>query len=247
MQFGYHQDLFDRFPSLVAGVAFVVGVENSTSDEAVSAMLAAQERAILESYEPSTLSTHPHLASWRAAYSAFGTKPARYNCAVELLLRRVLKDGKVHGINKIVDICNYVSMKHVLPVAALDVDRIQGPVEVRFSTGGERFLPIYAAEAESSEPGEVIYTDDLEALSRRWNWRQCDKAKITETTSRVLFTTEGINQVARPAVEETLEELVRLVQQHCGGEAFQFVLDKDHQVARVTPPAADGSRIRCSD
>ncbi len=233
MQFGYHMRLFDTFPSLVAGVAFVAGVENSSGDDAVSALLSEQQRIVAQSFESATLSTHPHIASWRAAYSAFGTKPARYNCAVELLLRRVLKDGGFPSINTIVDICNYVSMKHVLPVAALDVDRLRGPVEVRFAGGGEKFLPIYASEVETAEPGEVVYMDDLEALSRRWNWRQCDKGKVTEVTRTALFTTEGINQITRSAVEETLEELVQLLRRHCGGTVFQFVLDREHPVARV--------------
>lgn len=232
-QFGYHSDVFEKFPTLVAGVAFFLGVENSTGDEAVAALLAEQQRLVLGSLESATLSTHPHIASWRAAYSAFGTKPARYNCAVELLLRRVLKEGSVPRINNVVDICNYVSMKHVLPVAALDLECLQGAVEVRFATGGERFLPIYGSEPETAEPGEVVYTDALEAVSRRWNWRQCDKAKVTIATRNVLFTTEGINLVVRSAVEETLRELVQLVREHCGGEVFQFVLDRDCQVARV--------------
>jgi len=233
MQFSYHKDIFQRFPTLVAGVAFVVGVKNSASDETTAALLAEQQAVISRTLESATLSAHPHIASWRAAYSAFGTKPARYNCAVELLLRRALKEGSVPKINLIVDICNYVSMKHVLPVAALDLDRIVAPIEVRFANGGEKFLPIYGSEPETAEPGEVIYADALEAISRRWNWRQCDKAKVTTATQRVLFTTEGINQVARTAVEKTLDELVKMVRERCGGEVFQFVLDRDTQVAMV--------------
>lgn len=233
MQFGYHQRIFDTFPSLVAGVSFITGVENASGDDLVSDLLAKQQDIVRQTLQSATLSTHPHIASWRTAYSAFGTKPARYNCAVELLLRRVLKDGQIPSINKVVDICNYVSMRHVLPVAALDVERLQGPVEVRFAAGGEHFLPIHASEAETAEPGEVVYMDDVEALSRRWNWRQCDKAKVTEVTRTALFTTEGINQVDRSAVEETLQELVQLLRRHCGGRVFQFVLDRDHPLARV--------------
>ncbi len=119
-------------------------------------------------------------------------------------------------------------MKHVLPVAAYDLAGISGPVEVRFAQGDEPFLPLYEKEIEYPRPGEVVYTDHEGALSRRWTWRQCDRAKTTPQTRDALLTTEGVNDIEPQAVQTAIEELVSLVQEYCGGELSWTVVDHDH-------------------
>jgi len=79
----------------------------------------------------------------------------------------------------------------------------------------------------------VVYTDSdgKEALSRRWNWRQSDKAKAMEEIERVLLTVEGVNQIPRETVERATRELIELIQIICGGEAQYFLLHKEEQEA----------------
>lgn len=143
-------------------------------------------------------------------------------------MRHVLKSGELPSINKLVDLCNYLSLKHVLPVAAYDLASVSGPVEVRLAKGDEPFQPLYSAEIEYPKPGEAIYADDEGALSRRWNWRQCDRAKTTPQSRDVLITTEGINDIAREKVETAVEELAALVSELCGGELSWTLLDDEH-------------------
>jgi lysyl-tRNA synthetase class 2 len=119
-------------------------------------------------------------------------------------------------------------MRHVLPVAAYDLDHISGPVEVRFAQGDEPFLPLYEEEIEYPQPGEVVYIDEKGALSRRWTWRQSDRGKSTPLTRNALLTTEGVNDIQATAVEAATEELVSLVREYCGGEISWSMLDRDH-------------------
>jgi DNA/RNA-binding domain of Phe-tRNA-synthetase-like protein len=232
-RFGYHPDLLERFPNVTAGVAFATGIDNESEARAAEGLLRAQEEAVKARFASSPISSHPHISSWRSAFSSFGVKPTKHRCAVEALLRHVLKAGTVPHINKLVDICNYVSMKHVLPVAAYDLAGISGPVEVRFAEGDEAFLPLYEKEIEYPRPGEVVYTDHEGALSRRWTWRQCDRAKTTPRTRDALLTTEGVNDIEPQAVQAAIEELVSLVKEYCGGELSWTVVDRDH--ARASP------------
>jgi len=226
-RFGYHPDLLERFPNVTAGVAFAKGLDNESAPRQAESLLRAQEEAVTASFASTPLSSHPHISSWRSAFSSFGVKPTKHRCAVEALLRHVLKAGTVPHINKLVDICNYVSMKHVLPVAAYDLAGVSGPVEVRFAQGDEPFLPLYEKEIEYPKPGEVVYTDNQGALSRRWTWRQCDRAKSTPQTRHALLTTEGVKDIERDAVEAAIKELASLVEEYCGGELTWTVLDRD--------------------
>ena len=227
-RFGYHADLLAQFPSIVAGAAFALGIDNQSEERAAEALLKAQVETVKAQFASEPLSSHPHISSWRAAYSSFGVKPTQYRCAVEALLRHVLKKGAVPHINKLVDICNYVSMKHVLPVAAYDLDHISGPVVVSLARGDEPFLPLYAKEIEYPKPGEVAFTDDEGALSRRWTWRQSDRAKSTPKTRNALLTIEGVNEITRAAIDAAMEELVSLVREYNGGEVSWSMVDRDH-------------------
>jgi DNA/RNA-binding domain of Phe-tRNA-synthetase-like protein len=227
-RFEYADDLLAQYPTAVAGVAFALNIDNTSDETVAESLLRAQEEVVRASFASTPLSSHPHVSSWRSAFSAFGVKPTQYRSAIEALLRHVTKRGNVPHINKLVDLCNYLSMKHVLPVAAYDLDHISGPVVVRFASGDEPFLPLYAEEIEYPQPGEVVYTDDEGALSRRWTWRQSDRAKSTPETTNVLLTTEGVNDITRESVQATLEELVALVTEHCGGTISWSMVDRDH-------------------
>ena len=227
-RFGYHTDLLAQFPTIVAGAAFALGIDNQSEERAAEALLKAQVDTVEASFASEPLSSHPHISSWRSAFSSFGVKPTQYRSAVEALLRHVLKKGSVPHINKLVDICNYVSMKHVLPVAAYDLSHVSGPIEVRFAKGDEPFLPLHGKEVEYPKPGEVVYADDQGALSRRWTWRQSDRAKSTAQTRNALLTIEGVNDIERAAVEAAMAELVSLVREHCGGEVSWSMVDRDH-------------------
>jgi lysyl-tRNA synthetase class 2 len=232
-RFGYHADLLAKLPTIVAGAAFAFSIDNQSDERATEALVRAQEQAVKAQFASAPLSNHSHISSWRAAYSSFGVKPTQYRCAVEALLRHVVKGGTVPHINKVVDLCNYVSMKHVLPVAAYDLDHISGPVQVRFAKGDEPFLPLYAKEIEYPNQGEVVYTDRKGALSRRWTWRQSDRAKTTSGTTSALLTTEGVNDIERTEVEAAMEELVSLVREYCGGAVSWSMLDRDHPWAAM--------------
>ena len=227
-RFGYDRDLLARFPTLTAGVLFAKGIDNASDEGKAQSLLRGQEALIRTNYASLPISSDPHIAAWRAAYSSLGVKPTQYRCAVEALLRHVIKSGALPSINKLVDLCNYVSLRHVLPVAAYDLAGISGPVQVHLAKGDEPFQPLYTIEIEYPKPGEVIYADDEGALSRRWNWRQCDRAKTTPQSRDVLITTEGVNDIAREEVETAVEELAALVSELCGGELSWTLVDDEH-------------------
>ena len=227
-RFGYPTDFLAKFPTVVGAAAFALDIDNLSNERAAEGLLRAQEEAVRATFASTPLSSHPHISSWRSAFSSFGVKPTQYRSAIEALLRHVTKGGSVPHINKLVDLCNYVSMKHVLPVAAYDLDHISGPVVVSLARGDEPFLPLYAKEIEYPKPGEVAFTDDEGALSRRWTWRQSDRAKSTPKTRNALLTIEGVNDITRAAIDAAMEELVSLVKEYNGGDVPWSMVDRDH-------------------
>jgi len=81
---------------------------------------------------------------------------------------------------------------------------------------------------EEARPGEVIYRDDQGVLCRRWNWRECDRTKMTGDTRNVCLVVEGLPPVERGEVEGIVAELAGLVSGTCGGVLRSVVLDRGH-------------------
>lgn len=202
--FQHAKDLRADYPDLVAGVLVVTGI---TADADPAAAVAAHTATALARLRAAPLAEFPEIQAWRRVFSRMGLKPTQYRCAAEALLRRLSKEGAVARIHPLVDLCNAVSMAHAIPVAALDLDRIDGDLEVRYATGAEVY-ETFAGTTEHPEPGEVSFVDDAgRAHARRWTNRQSGWSAVRPETARVLIVAEAQHAGARPAVERLVADL----------------------------------------
>src|SRR5262249_15298223 len=140
------------------------------------------------------LSQIPGIAAWRAAYKAFGIKQTRYRSSVERLMKYVLAGRGLGRITAFVDLYNAVSLAHVLPLGADDLDQVTPPLAFRHARDGDSFVDMSdlsddgGAEPEAPKPGEIVYADATKILCRRWNWRQDARSLITPPTPPPLAT-----------------------------------------------------------
>jgi DNA/RNA-binding domain of Phe-tRNA-synthetase-like protein len=210
----FSEDVFSIAPELYVGLIATPKVNNMNKDAKVDALLTHMEQEIMNSgLQRESISELPTIAAWRRIYSQFGVKPARYPCAAESLIRRVIEQGSLARINTLVDLCNAISLKCCIPIASCDIGDVQELV-IRRAEGNERYLPIGKVdEYENPVRGEIIYADNLErAHSRRWNWRQSDCIKTTSESSQMLFTIEAVHKEAKVLVEATTFLLQELLQ-----------------------------------
>jgi DNA/RNA-binding domain of Phe-tRNA-synthetase-like protein len=230
MRFSYDAAVWERCPELVVGVVWVTGVANRDADAAIEARLADAERETRTRFPTAPeIAKAPSIAAWRAIYTRLGVKASRYPCAAEGLIRRVVETGALPRLTALVDLANSVSLAAMLPVAPLDLAAVTGDLQVRFADGTERFQPINAPEPEPVPAGEVVYTDATpDALSRRWNWRQAEKGKVTPAVRDLLITTEAVHAEAREAVESVVAALAAAIPAHLGGTATAGILTPEH-------------------
>jgi DNA/RNA-binding domain of Phe-tRNA-synthetase-like protein len=176
---------------------------------------------------------HPHIHSWRELYRSFGTKAGDYRPSAEALIRRCIKEGEIPRINNAVDLYNLVSVKYIIPMGGFDLDHIKGDIRLRYSSGGEVFVPLGSGNEEETYEGEVVYADDERILTRRWNFRDADATKITqETTSLVMFL-DASPAISLEKVESALHELRKLYKRYCGGEYSTFIVGKENPVVEI--------------
>ena len=185
MKFKIDSKIFEKFPDLNIGIVTANGIDNKGNNENILNLIKEKVQEIKANFNTETLSQNPKIDAWRKAYSSFGAKPKKYKCSVENLYRMILEGIELRHINKVVDIYNYISIKNIIPVGGDDTDKIDGNITLKFAQGDEPFTELNSEETKNPKEGEVVYVDDKEVLCRRWNWRECDKSKMTEETKNV--------------------------------------------------------------
>ena len=221
-------DITSAFPDY--RVAFVVAERLTIPADrpaALDALIAAREAVARERWGGTDLAQIPGIAAWRAAYKGFGIKQTRYRSSVERLVKNVLAGRPLARVNAFVDLYNAVSLAHVLPLGADDLERVTPPLTFRTAREGDSFVDM-AEEGDAPEapkPGEVVYADAAHVLCRRWNWRQDARSLITPQTPQAVVTVQanGAGDVAKG-----MDDLVDLIGRFCGGQCRVAVLDSAH-------------------
>ena len=234
MRFRIDNQIFERFPGLNVGVIGAKGVNNSGVIAEVREKIRSEEARIKANFNTETLSQNPKIDVWRKTYSAFGAKPKENKSSAENLYRLVLNGISLRHINNLVDIYNFISLKHMLPVGGEDTEKIQGDVLLTFAVENEPpVLLLGDKEPRSPHPGEVIYKDNVSTICRRWNWREADRTKLTEETKNCVLVIEGLPPVAKEEIEIAAKELKEMVEKHCGGGLVYSTLDKDNPETEI--------------
>jgi len=217
-------EIFETFPDFIAGVLIVRGADNRGSVGDAS-LFSGVEELVREWFpDAEAVGKHPLITAWREAYKKFGADPHRYRCSSEALVRQILKGNSIWGINKLVDIYNYISLKYALPVGGEDIDTIQGEVRLAFAEGSEKFIRLGGAENEPPLPGEAVYRDDAGVICRMWNWREGDRTKLTESTKNAVIVIDALAPADEPLVRRALDEMGELIERHCGGKVVGEVV-----------------------
>ena len=219
---GIDPDVAAAFPDYRALLVVAEGVGNGPSDDASDALLREAEGAYREAggsdptrsaapdapHSPlARAADHPHIAAWRAAFSAFGAKPSRFPSSVEALLSRVLKGQDLPRVSRLVDLYNAISVRHVVPVGGEDLDRIEPPMRLVRARGDEPFDLRERDAVEHPRPGEVVWRDAVAVTCRRWNWRQGRRTALTDSTTRALFVFDRLEPMGIAELHAAASEL----------------------------------------
>ncbi len=195
------------------------GLVNGPGTEESSALLDDAARRLAERLRGRAPHEDPHMAAWRAAYTAFGSKPSRTRNSAEALARRALSEAGLPRINLLVDLYNAVSVAHLIPGGGEDIDRLRGGMRLVRATGEEDFVTVAGGEetVEHPDPGEVVWRDDAGVTCRRWNWRQGPRTRLTEETVSGIFLLEGMAPLPVPELETAAAELAGLLEKFSPG------------------------------
>lgn len=222
-------EIFRTFPEVRIGIAAFAQANNAGDRPALTELLRRAEADAVRRIGSMPVTEHPRVAPWRDAYRAFGAKPKDHPSSIESLLRRIAKGQELRSVNPLVDLYNVVSLRHFVPVGGEDLAAVEGDVELRFAGDSEPAVRLLGEpEARPPKPGEVIYADRAGALCRRWNWKEADRTKLTEATTRGFLVIEALPPVGAPDLDAALGDLAALLHEHCVGRVRVATVDRNN-------------------
>lgn len=169
--------------------------------------------------------SHPRVRAWREDFKAFGVSMKRFPISIEAMLRRALKGGEPFRINPLVDLYNTLSLRHVCPAGAFDLDALEADLQLRFTTDVDRFTALDAQAPVPVDAGEVAYASANTVLTRHFMWRQAREALIGPGSRNLFFVSE-IPGVAGEVVARQMENDIKDgLAKHFSLDCETFVMD----------------------
>jgi DNA/RNA-binding domain of Phe-tRNA-synthetase-like protein len=216
--------VFELRPDYRVLLLAVDGILPGPSDSGSEAALQSAETSVLRlGQQP--LEELPHIASWRAAYRAFGAKPQRTRNSLEALLRRA--PAGLPRVNRLTDLYNAISVIHQIPLGGEDLAGYTGPPRLVRATGEESFdtTSTGAERDEHPDPGEVVWRDETGVTCRCWNWRQCHRTQLSEHTTTALFILDALHPTTSEGIHAAADDLLtHLARQAPGVRAAQRLI-----------------------
>ncbi len=154
----------------------------------------------------------PEIAVWRSAYSRAGVKPSKFRSSIEALVRQATK-GEVRSVMPLVDLYNGISLKHLVPLGAVDAAIVPGVVEFRFCRPQtDSFVPLGGEAANFPLlPTVPVYATGSTVLCWCFNCRDAAPTALRTGTSEATFFTEGVGQEQLPAAMAALNDLATIL------------------------------------
>jgi len=225
VNFTVRPEIFEQFPEYIVGVVVLKGANNHAAPPVGVLQQACQAAAQAVGADPKN---HPMVRLWRDAFTSVGYNPNKFPPSIDALSSRIAKTGAIPSINAAVDIINAHSLTYLLPMGAHDIGLLTGDFEVRQSKPGEIFTPMGSSESEVVPEAEYVYADDREVRTRRFIWRQGDRAKVTESTSMLFCPIDGFASVNKESVLAARASLAKMLPLHLGGSVSEYLVDRQN-------------------
>lgn len=205
MIFKIQKEICEVGSGIYSGVVVAYNLDNSTENVGISELLQKEGKEIASKFSSSSLKNNEIFSLYREAMKRMEINPSKYPCSVEALVKRIVRDGGVSLFSPVLNLANYISIKHKVPVGVHDIDSLEGGLNLRLAKGNELNI-----EKDSIVAGEPIYVSGDSVRTRRWFWRQTAEGRVNENSKNFLFVIDGFTDNMM-TIDNACNELVELL------------------------------------
>lgn len=221
--------IFERFPGMQVVVVLAHELDNTRAIPALTARLhTVWKQAAPEAQLFGNAQSHPHIQPWREHFRVMGVSNKKFPCAIEALLRRVLRGDEAFHINALVDFYHTVSLQYIVPVGGFDLAELPASLELRLTREGDQFQALDEEVPYAVPPGEVAYASRQIILTRHLMWRQARTGLLTPQTKSAVLVAEIPGAASAEIAEAVRSSLHTGLDHYFGVTAWSCTLDALH-------------------
>jgi DNA/RNA-binding domain of Phe-tRNA-synthetase-like protein len=228
MKFSISKEVFEHLDDLSIGIIIAEDIENRKSSAELEELISEIVELVNANSSPTSSANNRMISPWKSAYFSFGEKPHSTHSSMERLTNEIMETSDIKRKNKLKDLCNFISLKHTVPVECFDIEKIQGDLLLKRAKGDEFFYDYGSGKALNPEKGEFIYTDKINVLARKLDYVESDKALVSMRTKKTIILIEGLKPLKKQEVSKITKETAELAEAFCNAKARIFVLDKNN-------------------
>lgn len=215
----FEKDVVEKFPGIKTGYIILEGVSVSKSNAELTTLKEEIEKTVRSKFQSGAdIKKSPNMAAFREIYKGFGVDPDSHLNSSEALLKRVVSGKGIYNINNVVDTYNATSVEFQLPMAAYDLDQIDGDIVLRFGKDGDSIKRIMEEEDTPIEAGTLVYSDNRGVVCMDLNYRDSDRTKITDATKNIIVFVDGHKDLERAQIEKILSTVAARLEKFTGGK-----------------------------
>ena len=214
--FSIDGEVAKKYPSINIGIAVIKNINIKKSDP----NLVAEIDQFVKSQSHlsnEVISAYPEVTTYRKLYKEMGIDWHSRRPSPEALLRRISQKKDLYQINTCVDAYNLIVMKNRVSVGAFDYDKFAFPTVMRFPKEGEEILLLGDHEPTKFKETELAYFDQNGGYNIDFNYRDAQRTAVTENTKDILLNIDGVYDITREKVEQSLKESIEIITKYCGG------------------------------
>jgi DNA/RNA-binding domain of Phe-tRNA-synthetase-like protein len=223
MNLSINKELFSLVPQLKIGIIHYTKIVVSQSPQMLKGRMQLFQENLFFELQESPVTERPGIKEWRTVWKALGADPNRYRHSAESLMRRIAKQNYLSPVHLAVDLNNFFSLEHEIPIGIYDVDHIVGDVEINL---GNEETGYDGLNGRYNKLTNILYSKDEKGAFGS-PFVDSVRTSVTEETTEAL-------QIfyLRPSLEDYCNKLLsscgKMFTQVAGGEFTTALLSADN-------------------
>ena len=210
------KEIAQKYPSINIGIAIIKNITIKESDlqlkNQINEFVLSQQHLTND-----VISSYPEVKVYRQLYKQMGIDWHSKRPSPEALLRRIALKKDLYSINTCVDSYNLIVMKNRVSIGAFDYDKLKFPTVLRFPKPDEEILLLGDDKPTKYQPTDLAYFDQHGGYNIYFNYRDAKRTAVTNFTKNIILNIDGINDIDRSMVEQSLKESIEIITKYCGG------------------------------
>ncbi len=211
-------EVFEKLPKLRLGIIVARDIDNKSKLSESAHLVQDAEKLIRLTFHKDTTKTHCLVAPWEAARREFGKEAKHYHTALEKLLHHVLDGKSAGGKDVLTNIVHFLMLKHLVPMATDDRQKVQGRVIFDLAEEAKKAGPLQLKK------GELYYRDEQKVLGAKLDYWKNPVTAVTSSTASAILHIETLPPVTRGKLQGILIEAEQLITSFCGGRTKTAML-----------------------